>query len=308
MERVRTMIRAAGIAAAFALTTGCIHVHTDADGRVKSVEVKASEPKAKTAPADQQKTDPAVKQAAATIPAAVTALPKATLAKLTGKGEQAKGAPIEIAVAWHNRPAQLPDPTKNGALVNGLVGQMFLFGPGSQPAPANGQLVVEMFDETPGPGATSGPRRLGGWTFDKERLRLLMLMDERFGKCYALFLPWPDYKPDVTRVRLTTRFDPDHGYPLFAPPSSLTLDTAANGTTGGPAVPAGGPITMGPTPPGAAIPAAGFMGIPAGAQPAPSVLPPLNPLPIGGGSATGQPAATPPPGLAPIAFTVPARR
>lgn len=233
----------------------------------------------------------------------MTALPKAALSKLAGKGEQARGSPIEIAVAWHNRPAQLNDPANNGKMVTGLVGQMFLFGPGSQPAPANGKLVVEMFDETPGPGATAAPRRLGGWTFDKERLRLLTMMDERFGKCYALFLPWPDYTPAITRVKLTTRFDPEKGYPLFTPPSSLTLDTSATG----PAVTAAPPLMIGTGPVGSP-PAAGFMGIPSGSPTAPNVLPPLSPLPVGGGSAAGRPAAGLPPGLAPIAFTVPPRR
>lgn len=305
MERFRTMTRAGGLAAAFAFGTGCIHVHTDADGRVKSVEVKAFEPK--SAPAVGSKTDPAVKQAAATVPAAVTALPQMALAKLTGKGDQAKGSPIAIAVAWQPRPAQLPDPANNGKMVTGLVGQMFLFGPNDQPVAANGKLVIEMFDETPGAAAGAEPRRLGGWTFEKDALRRLTTMDERFGKCYALFLPWPDYTPGTTRVKLTTRFDPDRGYPLFALPDTLTLDTSVKGTAGGPAVPAGGPITMGAAPT-ASTPAAGFMGVPAGPQPAPNTLPPLNPVPIGGRSATGQPAANLPPGLAPIAFTVPARR
>ena len=299
------MIRAAGLAAAFGFGTGCIHVHTDADGRVKSVEVRTSEPK--SAPADKPKTDPGVKQAAATIPAAVTALPQMALAKLTGKGEPAKGSPIEIAVAWHNRPAQLNDPANNGKMVTGLVGQMFLFGPNSQPAPANGKLVIEMFDETPGAGAATEPRRLGGWTFEKDALRRLTTMDERFGKCYALFLPWPDYTPAITRVKLTTRLDPEKGYPLFTPPSSLTLDTSATGSMGGPAMSAAPPLMIG-TGPASSAPAAGFMGFPAGPQPAPNVLPPLSPLPIGGRSATGEPAANVPPGLAPIAFTIPSRR
>lgn len=308
MERFRTMIRAAGLAAAFALGTGCVHVHTDADGRVKSVEVRTSDPKSTAA--DKPKTDPAVKQAAATVPAAVTALPLKAISKLTGKGDQAKGAPIAIAVAWQPRPAQLPDPVSNGKMMTGLVGQMFLFGPDDQPALANGKLVVEMFDETPGPAATAEPQRLGGWTFEKNALRRLTTMDERFGKCYALFLPWPDYTPATTRVKLTTRFDPEKGYPIFALPYSMTLDTRTNGTTNGPAAPAAPPLMIGTGPTGSA-PAAGFMGVPAGPQPPPNVMPPLNPLPIGGGSATGQPAANAPalpPGLAPIAFTVPPRR
>ncbi|MDB5307296.1 MAG: hypothetical protein JWO38_1498 [Gemmataceae bacterium] len=299
---------AAGLIAA-ALGAGCLHVHTDADGKVKAVEMRMSEPGGggKPAAADQPGGDGAVKQAVATIPAAAPALAIPSFAKLTGKGETTKGMATELALAWHNRVTYLPDPSKNGAMGAGLVGQMFLFGPGLQFAPANGKLSVEMFDDT-----TPGGRRLGGWTFDKDTMRKLITMDERFGKSYALFLPWPDYKPEVTRVRLSARYDPESGYPLFSSPSTVTFDTTP--VTGGPATdPLNPPLSSFGLPAAGGGPAVGYT-VPPGA-------PGLNavPIPVGGGPATsaGVPVpagavpvapAGPPGGLPPIAFTLPAQR
>ena len=46
---------------------------------------------------------------------------------------------------------------------------------------------------------------------------------------FRSFLPWPTYRPDVTRVRIAVRFDPEQGYPLYASETRLTLDTSAPG-------------------------------------------------------------------------------
>src|SRR5207248_1940740 len=49
------------------------------------------------------------------------------LTKLVSKTEK-KVPATEMAVAWRNRVAYLPDPTKNGAMGAGLAGQLFLYG------------------------------------------------------------------------------------------------------------------------------------------------------------------------------------
>jgi hypothetical protein len=43
-----------------------------------------------------------------------------------------------------------------------------------------------------------------------------------------LFLPWGTYKPEITQVHLTVRFDPPSGLPQFAPTSPLTLENPAS--------------------------------------------------------------------------------
>jgi hypothetical protein len=119
----------------------------------------------------------------------------------------------EIAVAWRNYIDYLPDPTKEGKNGPGIAGQMFLFGPGGTPVSAEGTLTVDLYDETPRPAGQPGLVRQN-YVFPKEVLKQLRTTDERFGKCFVVFLPWPEYRPDVTRVRITTRYDFD-GRTLF---------------------------------------------------------------------------------------------
>jgi hypothetical protein len=128
----------------------------------------------------------------------------------------------EIVVAWRNWIDYLPDPTQGGRRGPGLAGQMFLFGKGAVPALADGTLTVDLFDETPRPpGQPSNvPER---WSFDKEALKQLQATDERFGKCYILFLPWPTYRPDVTRVRIAARYDGDNKRTLYAEEAKLNI-------------------------------------------------------------------------------------
>ena len=281
------LIGGAALAAVLAFGPGCVHVHTDGDGKVKSVEMRMSDPAAGVQPAAATKTaakpDGGVKQAGATLPAVVS-LP--TLPKIPGLGGHGPGQATELAVTWQHRLAFLPDPARNGTPGPGIVGQMFMFsaGPKMPFATADGPLTVTMFDETPG---RQSDKPLGSWTFDKDTLRRFITVDERFGKCYALFLPWPQYRAHVTRVKLTVRYDPETGYPLFTEPSVLTIDTSAPGGPPAPVASTGGfsqqPAAFGPAVPMQPLP-----------TPPPVVNGPLAP-------------ALPPGGLPPIAFTVPAR-
>jgi hypothetical protein len=141
--------------------------------------------------------------------------------------EGEKTIPVsEMAAVWSNRIAYLPDPSRNGRPGPGLAGQVILLGPELQFATVNGTLTVDVFDETPrqpgGPAALVPER----WQFSAADLKKLVASDERFGRSYTLFLPWLAYRTDVTRVRIMARYDPaDGGHPLFAPASTLTIDT-----------------------------------------------------------------------------------
>ena len=111
----------------------------------------------------------------------------------------------------------------------GLAGQMFLFDSHDHPAQADGILTIDLYDETIRPNGQPHlkPER---WQFRKDVLKALRTVDERFGPSYVLFLPWPSYRPDVTRVRITVRFDPDQNqkgaFTLYAPDSMLNLDAS----------------------------------------------------------------------------------
>lgn len=162
-----------------------------------------------------------------TPPASATTSSALSLSKLTSRFE--KKVPVtEMAVAWKNQIAYLPDPTRNGAMGAGVVGQLFLFGPRLDFAEADGTLTVDLIDETPRPAGqlAATPER---WQFNKEMLRNLRATDETFGKSYILFLPWPAHKSDITRVRISARYDPDNGHPLYAKPNTLTFDNTPRG-------------------------------------------------------------------------------
>lgn len=292
MGRLQQVAVALGLAACAALGGGCITVHRDAEGKLKSVDMKVPDgPKAPEAVVD-----PNVKQASATIPGQATA----TIAAMAKHGsELPKGSATEFALTWQNKVGYLPDPTHNGDMIAGLVGQMFLFGPGYQPAVANGKLVVEMFDESGRPGING--TRLGTYTFEKDALRKLVTMDERFGKSYAVFLPWPDYKAEIGRVKVTARFEPERGYPLYAPVAVVTLDNGTNKSVARSSQTVGAPA-------GDAGFSGGFMGLPPSAAVAPRTVPPLDPLPVGGKSATNPSATAPlPANLSPFVITAGSR-
>ena len=143
----------------------------------------------------------------------------------------AKVPAVNITTLWRNKIDYLPDPSKNGQTNPGVVGQVFFFGPNDQFTEANGKLTIALYDETPRP-AGQPAATPEGWEFDKETLRKLRTSDERFGVCYGLFLPWPTYRPDITRIRIAVRYDPEQGFPLYATETRITFDNTGSGTSG----------------------------------------------------------------------------
>lgn len=286
---------------ALALGTGCM----SADGKKSAVQ-KPDVMKAGVLPPPQETTrsidaptgaatGPVVQASATTAADAQatsfttpTAAPggggSAAIAKLSAKLER-KVVATEFAVGWQNRIAYLPDPAKSGRMSPGIAGQMFLFGgPKLEFAQADGVLTVDLVDDSPRqpgqPAAT--PER---WQFPREILRNLQTRDETFGKSYVLFLPWPSYKPSVTRVKISARYDPENGSPLFAAPTTITFDST----------PFGAPVWK------------DVSKERAGEGPAPSVMPPVSgnrsfgspvvqtgpAIPLGGATAPMIPIHTP---------------
>jgi hypothetical protein len=238
------------------------------------------------------------------------------MAKLLGKTDK-KIVPDTITILWRNKIDYLPDPARNGEMGPGLVGQVFLFDPKMQSAPADGKLIIALYDESPrAPGQE--PNMPEGWEFTKETLKGLRGYDERWGPGYVVFLPWPTYRPDVTRIRIAARFEPEQGHALYVPEARITLDNSGPGASGGgwtnasvstglEAPPSGGFNALGGPPPGAGNgsgpgfqPQSGSQ-IPTGTlQPAP---PSFGAVPPAGAAYGGQPVNTA--GLPPIAFTTP---
>jgi hypothetical protein len=131
------------------------------------------------------------------------------------------GHPCQLATTWINKVQSAPDTVHNGAPMPGIVGRVYLFGETiDYPQVGDGGMVIDMYDDTHGP----AEKPLEEWVLDPVALKKFLKKDT-VGWGYTLFLPWTTYRPDVTKVRLTCRYDPiGGGSPLFAPPSPLTLD------------------------------------------------------------------------------------
>jgi hypothetical protein len=304
-------------ALAAALAPGCVTVSVDWPGKAKDkapAETVALPDGASQAKAEK-KADGGVKQAAAFLPAGPVISP--SIAKMFSKGEAAKAD--TLLTLWGDRVAYLPDPTKNGAEGAGIVGQMFLFSPDMKFVTADGSLTVEMYDDT-GRAGRREPVFLGKWTLDKDTLRRLVTSDERWGKCYALFLPWPDYKADITRVKLSARYDQEGGHTIYAKAATVTFNTNLPGMNASSSPfsstsPIGGPPPASYLSPGLGVIPSGFPA--AGAPSTPVNLPvggsgfsaPQN-LPVGGPAATSAAQPLPiaptqpqgPGGLPPLAI------
>jgi hypothetical protein len=313
MERILSLTGGAAAAAVLALACGC--TTPGKPGSSFSLFSKQAEmPQPTRPPGDNL--DGGIRQASATIPAGSAGTAAAasglSFAKLFGKGDKqpaaGKSQAVEMTVLWQPRLAHVAE-MRGGTDQVGLAGNLLLLGPGDQPIVPNGKLTVSMYDVTPrAGGAPAAPIEV--WTFTKEDLRKTVTSHELFGKSYVVFLWWPAYRPDITRVRLTTRYDPEQGYPLHAEPVTLTIDASNplgapvwSGTTQtfvpgqtpgqlppgfGPTPPPGGPPAGLPPTAGGLMPSAGFGPPTAGAAPpagagAIPLLPPGNPqVPPGG--------------------------
>lgn len=164
-----------------------------------------------------------------TYPTTVTKSPVETREAPMVMTKADKAAPAkEFALAWQNRLAQLPDPSKNGTLNPGIVGQVFLFTEKLMPADVHGDLTIIVSDGTDR--ATGAPvHEPNVWHFTADTLKKLVVMDERFGKSFAVFLPWPESWRDVTRLNIQARYDQPGTMTLFAQASTVTLDFTSPG-------------------------------------------------------------------------------
>lgn len=129
---------------------------------------------------------------------------------------------------WQRRPQHLPDPSRDGVMSPGLVGQLFLISADNKPVEITGDLVVQALDETPRPkGQPSATPEI--WHIDKVALKKLRTNDDRFGPCYAIFLPWPTSWKDVTNVRMQAKYVDEPSPALFASDVQMTLEFSAPG-------------------------------------------------------------------------------
>jgi hypothetical protein len=131
------------------------------------------------------------------------------------------GSPCQIVTTWQKRIAYAADPTRGGQMNPGLAGRLYLFGPHiDTPMTGQGALKVEMFDDTQGP-ATA---KVEEWTLDSATVDRLLRRDI-IGWGYTLFLPSGTWKPEMSKIRLRTCYQPKTGTPLYAESVVTLADT-----------------------------------------------------------------------------------
>jgi hypothetical protein len=120
------------------------------------------------------------------------------------------GEPFQVIATWQNHVLFTPDPTRAGEPGPGLAGRLYLFGKQIDfPLTGNGQLVVDLFDESSGEAVLQEE-----WRIDPVTLERLLRKDV-LGWGYTLFLPWKNYRADICKIRMRCRFEPVKGTPLF---------------------------------------------------------------------------------------------
>jgi hypothetical protein len=129
--------------------------------------------------------------------------------------------PCQVVVNWTPEVVFTPDVAHGGTAMPGLTGRLYLFGQQIKyPEEADGSLIVDLYDETPGHG--NAPVLLEQWRVDNDTLKKLKRRD-RVGWGYTFFLPWATYKPEITTVHLRLRYQPAKGLPLYADNPPMTF-------------------------------------------------------------------------------------
>ncbi len=129
----------------------------------------------------------------------------------------------QVVAIWNPQVVFTPDPVHGGTPIPGIAGRAYLFGAQvDAPRTGSGGMVVDLYVDKDGPKGKT-PIPLEEWRIDKDTLKKLRSRDA-VGWGYSLFLPWATYNPDLQSVQLRLRYDKGKGFPLYAEPTSVTLN------------------------------------------------------------------------------------
>lgn len=130
-----------------------------------------------------------------------------------------------VVSTWDPKVAYAPDASRGGAVMPGLVGRVFLFGPDmAVPYLGDGRMVIDLFDATPR-GSGVEPKVTDHFEIDPNALRQLANTDV-FGEGYSIFFPWFNYHPDVSRVYLQLAYIAPDGEKYFHQSGTFNVDHA----------------------------------------------------------------------------------
>jgi hypothetical protein len=141
-----------------------------------------------------------------------------------GIPEQPPVRPVcQVQSLWHGQIATAPDTAHQGAQLPGLVGRVYLLDQDlATGLKGKGKLVVDLYDSEQ-KGADGQPRLLEHYEFPEDVLNRLLRKDTVIGWGYTIFLPWPEYRPEIKRPQIKMCFVPQNGTSLFAQPTQLAL-------------------------------------------------------------------------------------
>jgi len=147
----------------------------------------------------------------------------------SGVPEQPPVGPAhQVQALWQSRIVTAADTVHQGTQVPGLAGRVYLLGKDlGNSVKGNGKLFVDLY-ESDKTGTNEQPRLLEHYEFPSAVLNQLLRKDTWIGWGYTVFLPWPEYRPEIKHVRLQISFVPDTGTPLFAPPAQVSLQSDDN--------------------------------------------------------------------------------
>ena len=130
-----------------------------------------------------------------------------------------------VAVRWDNHiRIYAPNPLDYTTGITGIIGRVYLLSEQAERmCEAHGNIVVGMYDMTP---TASGKPLvlLYNYKFDAESLKKMKVRDP-IGDAYTVFLPWPDYRPEIKQVKLIVKYITRKGEQHVAEPSSVTLQS-----------------------------------------------------------------------------------
>jgi hypothetical protein len=137
------------------------------------------------------------------------------------------GPVCRVESYWHSGIVTTADVVHKGTTLPGLAGRVYFLGQDmGTPLKGKGKLLVDMYDDVH-VSPEGQPRLLEHYEYPDEVLARLIRKD-MIGWGYTVFLPWPEYRPDIKHVQLKVSFTPDAGTPMFAPPIQLTVRNSNN--------------------------------------------------------------------------------
>ena len=141
-----------------------------------------------------------------------------------GVPEQAPTGPVaQVQSLWQGRIVNTRDPVHQGAPLPGVAGRVYLFGQDfGTGLKAKGKLLVDLCESDPR-GPDGQPRLLEHYEFPDEVLQRLLRKDSIIGWGYTVFLPWPEYNPEIKHVQLKVCFAPEQGTSMYEQPHQLTV-------------------------------------------------------------------------------------